>query len=249
MGGTRQWCQQGQNFPREISVQAWEKRCILCIQGCCLGSHMRAGAVTFSVARVSTCCTRTSGWASCRCRLWCRVGIVATWLLEHGSCLGIFPTSLPSVPTTLSGGAGAVLDWVPGAGLAWAFLEVSGPPLLSCPSVFSLVGTSSSNCALCWRTHSHAVCLGNMWGALLCAPHHMEGTRTWLASWLARAGAWESLCYFHSSVLSLYCAGGFCAGSKADGLLHSGTYFVSCFCDPALYQTSFLVCSLLPLTT
>lgn len=129
-----------------------------------------------------------------------------------------------------------MLDWVPGAGLAWAFLEVSGPPLLSCPSVFSLVGTSSSSCALCWRTHSHAVCLGNMWGALLCAPHHMEGTRTWLASWLARAGAWESLCYFHSSVLSLYCAGGFCAGSKADGLLHSGTYFVSCFCDPALYQ-------------
>lgn len=108
--GTRQWCQQGQNFPGEISVQAWEKRCILCTQGCCLGSHVRAGAVTFCVTRVSTCCTHTSGWAGCRCRPCCRVGIVATRLLEHSSCLGTFPTSLPSVPTTLLERAGAVLD-------------------------------------------------------------------------------------------------------------------------------------------
>lgn len=35
--------------------------------------------------------------------------------------------------------------------------------------MFSLVGTSSNSCALCCRTRSHAVCLGNVWGALLCA--------------------------------------------------------------------------------
>lgn len=52
---------------------------------------------------------------------------------------------------------------------ARALLGVSGPPLRSCPTVFSLVGTSSNSCALCCRTRSHAVCLGNVWGALLCA--------------------------------------------------------------------------------
>lgn len=170
VGGTRQWCQQGQNFPGEILAQPWKKRCILCIQGCCLGSHMRAGAVTFCVTRVSTCCTRILGWAGCRCRPWCWVGIVAIWLLEHDSCLGIFQISLPSVPTTLSGGAGPVLDWGPGARLVWPFLGV-------------------------------------------------------FASWLARAGAWESLRYFYSSLSPWYCAGGFYSG----GMLHSGTYFVSFF--------------------
>lgn len=67
---------------------------------------MRAGAVTFCVTRVSTCCTHTSGWAGCSCRPCCQVGVVETRLLEHGSCLGIFPTSLHPVPTTLSGGHG-----------------------------------------------------------------------------------------------------------------------------------------------
>lgn len=82
--------------------------------------------------------------------LYLRVGrLQVQTMLSGGSCdnmvLGarqlpsIFPTSLPSVPTTLSGGAGAVLD--PGARLVWALMEVSGPPLPSCPSVFSLVGT------------------------------------------------------------------------------------------------------------
>lgn len=131
--------------------------------------------MTFCVTRVSTCCTHTSGWAGCRCRPCCRVGIVATRLLEHSSCLGTFPTSLPSVPTTLLGGAGAVLDWGPGARLRWALLGVCGPLLLSCPSVFSPVGTPSNSCALCCRTDCHAVC--NMWGAILCAPDHMEGTQ------------------------------------------------------------------------
>lgn len=183
--------------------------------------------MTFCVTRVSTCCTHTLGWAGCRCRPCCRVGIVATQLLEHSSCLGTFPTSLPSVPTTLLGGAGAVLDWGPGARLGWALLGVCGPLLLSCPSVFSPVGTPSNSCALCCRTDCHAVC--NMWGAILCAPDHMEGTRTWFASWLARKGAWEPLCCLHSSLPSWYWAGGLHAGGKADGLLHSGMYFVSCF--------------------
>lgn len=50
-----------------------------------------------------------------------------------------------------------MLAWGPGARLGWALLGVSGPALLSCPSVFFLVGTSSNSCALCCRTHCHAV--------------------------------------------------------------------------------------------
>lgn len=65
-----------------------------------------------------------------------------------------------------------------------------------------------------------------MLSALLCAPDPMEGTRTWFVSWLARAGACEPLCCFHSSLLSWYWAGGLPAGGEADELLHSGMYFV-----------------------
>lgn len=155
----------------------------------------------------STCCTCSPGWAGCMCRPCCWLGIVATQSLEHGSCLGIFATSLPSVPTTLSGGAGAVLD--PGARLAWALLGVFGPPLPSCPSVFSLVGRELCSvlqnplpcCLLGQHVGSSSVCSMITWkvpghGLPLGLPGQEPGSPSAASTALSHLGAGqEGLCW------------------------------------------------------
>lgn len=132
--------------------------------------------MTFCVTRVSTCCTHTLGWAGCRCRPCCRVGIVATRLLEHSSCLGTFPTSLPSVPTTLLEGAGAVLDWGPGARLGcvspscsvahlcflWWAHPVRAVPCAAglTPMLFATRGELFCVLLITWKVPGHGLPLG-----------------------------------------------------------------------------------------
>ncbi|XP_018780103.1 sestrin-3-like isoform X2 [Serinus canaria] len=143
-------------------------------------------------------------------------------------------------------------------GHCWGCL---GPP---CQAAHLCFLWWAQSCAVFCRTPSHAVCLGNMWGALLCAPDDMEGTRTWFASWLARAGAWEPLCCFHSSHILVLGRRAVCwkmgcsilecilCCVSPDLALHHykehNSWSALCFCSPrrAFSQTETNLCVLLP---